>query len=196
MDQASPNASDGQPQRLVRGAMILFFISAALLAAMVLSVSSDVSFAALTSLIRRHADMFTGFFYSILSFTLFYIIIVFILASRMFLAERIFALLACAISAGNTVLSFALLYGALGLKRDGVAILPSAFESVFFSSMVFSGNGWAEYSPNANSYTVVAVQSVASYVFMPLLLSALVLLLDVKTMPLVGSVFSGRESTK
>jgi hypothetical protein len=161
-----------------RGAMILFFISAAVLVALITLVSDQSAFSHLSLIVRRQPDLFEGFFYSLLGFTFVYIVIIFAYVSRMRFIERLFALLVCMVSAGNTLFSFALLYGGLGLKRDGLEIIPSSFEATFFSAMVFSGNGWAEYSPGMRTYTAVAVQSVASYIFVPLLLSALVLIFD------------------
>lgn len=157
---------------------MLFFISAVLLMALITLVSDQVAFANVTDIVRRQSELFEGFFYSLIGFTFIYILIVFAYVSRMRFIERLFALMVCLVSAGNTLFSFALLYGGLGLKREGIEITPSAFDAVFFSAMVFSGNGWADFSPSERTYSVVAIQSVTSYIFVPLLLSALVLMFD------------------
>lgn len=169
--------------RIVRGAMILCFISAVILVSLITTLSDKAAFEHVSEIVSRQTSLFQTFFYAILAFTFIYITIVLAYVSRMYLLERLFALLVCILSAGNTVFSFALLYGGLGIKKDGLEILPSSFEAMFFSAMVFSGNGWAEYSPGAQTYSVVAVQSVASYIFMPLLLAALVILFDLKSYP-------------
>ncbi|HEX2763182.1 MAG TPA: hypothetical protein VHM92_04965 [Allosphingosinicella sp.] len=172
---AEDKRKSGRP---VKGAGYLLFISAATLFLQAAVLSDQGAYMAMIGLIGRHQDIFVNLFNSLLAFSFVYTVSVILLVARMGKMERTLALAVCIVAVGNTLVSFALLYGGTGLIRAGQVVTPSAGDAFFFSTMVFCGNGWEPYHPNDSNYYAVVAQALASYIFMPILFSAVMLILD------------------
>lgn len=91
---------------------------------------------------------------------------------------KILCFLSTVLVAGNVVVLFAMIYMTRGLLENGKQIAPTQFEAMYFSMLVFTGNGWGEFLPMPIARIVVLVQTVLSVLFFPMLISSMLLLFE------------------
>jgi len=91
---------------------------------------------------------------------------------------KILCFLSTVLIAGNVIVLFAMIYLTRGLLENGKAIAPTQFEGMYFSILVFTGNGWGEFLPTSITRIVVLVQTVLGVLFFPMLISSMLLLFE------------------
>lgn len=73
---------------------------------------------------------------------------------------------------------FSIIYNQAGLLWEEDLYAPSMFEAFYFSAMIFTSNGYADFTPTSEVHDVVIVEAIFGYLMVPLLISAAINILE------------------
>jgi hypothetical protein len=173
-DSTSPAALEKPVPKLHAG---VFFGSAMIAFFLVLTHVDDEAYYSVTDTISKNKDLFLGSFYTLAFSGLIFLFYLIWMMQKMPVLDRVLCFLTVVTFMTNVIMFCSLSYGAFGLSADDMLINPSPNEATFFSIMVFTGASWGEYGPVEPTRMLAAFQSLISYLFIPLILSALIVLI-------------------
>ena len=159
----------------------VFLISSLLILTLLSLVIFEASSSGpLVDIISKNIDIFKSAFFMLSVFMLF--ILLFLIAAMQHL--EVFAKVLCFASvivlAVDVILGCGIIYLSNGLLKNGTAMVPTPFEAIYFSVMVFTSNGWDEFLPGPKGRDLVLFEGTLSFVFTPILIACLFLMLHQK----------------
>ena len=113
----------------------------------------------------------------VFSFFLFAIVLSLVLQMKvMKYIERLLCVITILLIVSVQVLLFSLIYRMTGVIFEGGLIYPDVSDSLYFSVLIFSGSGLAEFLVPANMRYLVMYEAAIGFIFTPVVITAFFLL--------------------